>query len=333
MKEPYNGLPPFVAGVDTSEAAAQSMAGDASQLREFVFSVIHGSGAGGMTCDEVEVDTGMRHQTVSARIRELQQRGRLVDSARRRPTRSGRPAIVWVTEEVVPETVSVSETESGTLFDSSMTNQPSLFMESVLNPFGEDGLAPLRKKCLACNKCELALTRTKVVFGEGKNVAPDICFIGEAPGQQEDEEGRPFIGPAGRMLTKIIEAMGYQRDEVYICNAVNCRPPGNRPPEKHELAACHEYLLGQFRAVRPKTVVALGASAVSAIYGPKASKKKIGDLRGKWLVWEDVPVMPTYHPSYLCRVERMPEGKDVKKLVWTDMQMVLAKLGRSLKTD
>lgn len=327
MSAPYNGLPPFVVGVDTSEAAAKSMVGDASQLREFVYEVIHGAGAGGMTCDEVEVETSLRHQTASARIRELQQRGRLIDSHRRRPTRSGRHAIVWVVPETKPE-VPIPEVESVTISTPSMTNQPSLFVENILNPFGEDGLAPLRKKCLECNKCELARTRTKVVFGEGKAVCPDICFIGEAPGAQEDESGRPFVGPAGQMLTKIIEAMGYSRETVYIANAVNCRPPGNRPPEKAELAACHEFLLGQFRAVRPKIVVALGASAVSAIFGSKA-RKKIGDLRGKWLVWEDVPVMPTYHPSYVCRVERMAEGKDIKKLVWTDMQMVLTKLAKT----
>ena len=202
-----------------------------------------------------------------------------------------------------------------------------MFLSSVIDPSGEEGLAPLRKRCSNCTKCDLSKTRTNVVFGEGNCEQPDICFVGEAPGHNEDEQGAPFVGRSGEMLTKIIEAMRYRRDEVYVCNAVACRPPGNRPPEKHELASCNEFLLGQIRAVRPKVIVALGASAVASMTG---SKKVIRDLRGKWLEWEGIPVMPTYHPSSL--IKQQADGKEMKKFVWADMQMVLTKLGRK-KTD
>jgi len=329
-REPYNGLPPFVAGVDTSEAAAQSVAGDAGQLREFIFDVIKGSGGGGMTCDEVEVDTGMRHQTASARIRELQQRARVVDSSRRRPTRSGRLAIVWV---VLPPEEKPASTSSETGATAGVVNQSSLFAPNVIDPLGEEGLAPLRKRCFECTKCELSKGRVHVVFGEGNSDGPDICFVGEAPSGQEDETGHPFVGPAGAKLTKIIEAMGYRRDEIYVCNAVNCRPPGNRPPEKAEVEACHEFLLGQIRAVRPKVLIALGASAVKAMTKTRR-ELKISEIRGKWVEWQGIPLMPTYHPSFILRLENQDPrtAQGIKKLVWSDMQMVLTKLGRK-KSD
>lgn len=209
--------------------------------------------------------------------------------------------------------------------DSPLVHQSSLFALNVIDPLGEEGLAPLRKRCLSCTKCELSKTRTHVVFGEGNSESPDICFIGEGPGGTEDETGRPFSGPAGRQLTRIVEAMGYRRDEVYICNAVNCRPPGNRIPEKFEVEACHEFLLGQIRAVKPKLLVALGASALKAITGTRRAFK-VQEVRGKWQEFEGLPLMPTYHPSALLR----PENQGLKKLVWADMKMVLTKLGRPI---
>jgi DNA polymerase len=328
-REPYNGLPPFVAGVDTSEAASQSIASDSGQLREFIFDLIKGSGGGGMTCDEVEVETSMRHQTASARIRELQQRGRIVDSSRRRPTRSTRLAIVWVATE--PETQPTVTSQPVASTSEAVLGQPLLFSANVIDPSGDEGLAPLRKRCLDCTKCDLAKTRKNAVFGEGNSERPDICFIGEAPADSEDERGHAFIGPSGAMITRILKAMGYRRDEVYLMYAVACRPPGNRPPEKFELTACSEFLLGQVRAVRPRVVVALGANVVTSLLSSR-SKKKIAEIRGKWFEWEGLPLMPTIPPAKLCAAERFPEGKEVMKLAWTDMQMVLTKLGRR-KTD
>lgn len=260
----------------------------------------------------------MRHQTASARIRELVQKGRVVDSTRRRPTRSGRLAIVWIeaedsTSQAVPSTGGGVEAAS-------------LFSKSVLDPVGEEGLAGLRRRCLSCTKCVLSKSRNKVVFGEGNVDKPPIAFVGEGPGGTEDDVGRPFVGPAGKFLDKIINAMKLKREDVYICNAVNCRPPGNRKPEKQELEACFEYLVGQLRAVRPKVIVALGGSAVAAFFG---GKPEITKLRGKWQEWEGIPVMPTYHPSYLKRNENNPEYVELKKQVWSDMQQVLHKLGHS----
>ena len=304
---------PYVKGSDTSKAAASNIAEGAGQLREFIFSTISRSGAGGMTCDEVEVETEMKHQTASARIRELAQKNRIIDSKRRRPTRSGCMAVVWV--ETPPEVP-----------PDPMQPQSVLFPQAVIDSVSTEGLNGLRRRCLECVKCDLALTRNKAVFGEGNADSPPICFVGEGPGGTEDDTGRPFVGPAGRFLDKVIAAMKYRREDVYICNAVNCRPPENRKPEKRELDACFEYLVGQLRAVRPKTIVALGGSAVAAFFG---GKPEISKMRGKWLEWEGIPVMPTFHPSYLIRNQSSPDFVELKKLMWSDMQQVLHKLGRS----
>jgi uracil-DNA glycosylase family 4 len=309
--------PPFNKGSDTSEKAADSIASSASSLRDFVFGIIEASGAGGLTCDGVEVESHMSHQTTSARINELAKEGRIIDSGRQRPTRSGRLAVVWLAG-----TVSTSETAPAT--EGSVNGSP-LFPQAAIDPPGEDGLAGLRRRCLSCRKCGLSKTRNKVVFGEGNPNEPVICFIGEGPGGTEDDTGRPFVGPAGKFLDKIFKAMKISRDEVYICNAVNCRPPDNRKPEKQELDACFEYLVGQIRAVRPKTLVCLGGSAVSALLG---GKQEITKIRGKWLEWEGIPLMPTFHPSYLLRSQSSPEFVDLKKQVWTDMKQVLHKIGR-----
>lgn len=317
MSNSYGGRPPFELSSSTSKAAAEAIAGGAGALREQVFEVIRVSGDQGLICDEVEAITGFLHTTASARIRELVLAQRLRDSGRTRATRSGRQATIWIA------TLATVDPENP------MAEQNVLFAASTIDPEGEEGLAPIRKRCLECQKCELSKTRTNVVFGEGNPNMPLVCFVGEGPGQTEDEMGRPFVGNAGRKLTDMIKAMGLRREDVYIANAVNCRPPNNRAPEKKELDACYEYLLGQIRAVRPRTIVALGASAVHALIG---GKKGIGELRGKWLEWEaspthKIPVMPTYHPSYLLRVQHQADGKDIKKMAWGDLQMVMHKVG------
>ncbi len=205
---------------------------------------------------------------------------------------------------------------------------PSLFLPTVvIDPAGDEGLAPLKKRCLDCTKCELSKWRTNAVFGEGNAHNPDICFIGEAPGSNEDNCGRPFVGRSGQLLDKMITAMGYTRSEVYLTNVVACWPPDNRPPEKKEIEACEEYWLGQIRAIRPQVIVGLGITAVSAMIG---GRKKINEIRGRWLEYEGIPLMPTLHPSALVRAQNDPSYKDLKKMVWGDLQLVLAKLGKSV---
>ena len=133
-----------------------------------------------------------------------------------------------------------------------MGDQPNLFDVDVLN--GTDGLRVLRDRALMCQKCKLHETRTQVVYGVGNTNSPPIVFVGEAPGENEDLKGEPFIGRAGQLLTKMIEAMGLSRDRVYICNVVGCRPPDNRRPEKSEVAACKEHIVGQIRFIKPKII-------------------------------------------------------------------------------
>lgn len=209
--------------------------------------------------------------------------------------------------------------------------QSNLFSEDILRGAGGSAsLKVLREKAAICQKCVLWQGRTKSVFGEGAFDAPPVAFVGEGPGANEDNEGRPFIGRAGQLLNKMIEAMGLTREGVYICNVVCCRPPENRKPEKSEMEACKMFLIGQLRIVRPRIIVALGASAAQALTN---SKKGIGDLRGKWLQWEDkakgsptagliVPLRATYHPAYLLR------SPHVKGEAWKDLQIVVNWLNR-----
>src|SRR5262249_35310775 len=154
---------------------------------------------------------------------------------------------------------------------------------------------------------------------------PDVAFLGEAPGATEDLQARPFIGPAGKMLDKMIAAMGYKREDVYLTNAVRCRPPENRTPEQSELDACGDYLLAEIRAVHPKTMILLGATAFKALV---RGKKTLREVRGKWKEWQGIPVVATYHPSYLLRIQGSDEAKDIKKLAWGDLQLVLKQLER-----
>ena len=174
-------------------------------------------------------------------------------------------------------------------------------------------IGPVRTKALACTKCRLAKERTTVVFGEG-SLDAEIAFVGEGPGRDEDESGRPFVGAAGKLLTKIIEAMGKKREEVYICNVVKCRPPMNRPPEPDEAAACSEYLVAQLTTIQPKIIIALGRTAASALLETEAPMSM---LRGKTFEWRGMPLTVTFHPAYLLR------NPSAKGEVWKDMQRVL----------
>ena len=196
-----------------------------------------------------------------------------------------------------------------------MAEQHNLFDADTLR--GPDGLRVLRDRALCCQKCPLHKTRTQVVFGVGNSQNPPIMFVGEAPGKNEDEKGVPFIGRAGELLDKMILAMGYSRDQIYIANSVNCRPPDNRKPEQLELEACREHLVGQARHIRPRVIVALGASAAQSLL---KSKKTIGELRGRWYEWEKIPVRATFHPAYLLR------DSSKKVQAWEDLQVVKQRL-------
>jgi len=190
-------------------------------------------------------------------------------------------------------------------------------------------LAALKERALACVKCpNLASSRKNVVWGVGDIHAP-IMFVGEAPGADEDEQGEPFVGRAGQLLTKIIEAMGFSRETVYIANILKCRPDtpgqsaGNRPPTPEEIQRCLPYLNAQIDLIQPKVIVALGATAIAGLFGKAAPISKI---RGTFMTFRGIPVMATFHPSYLLR----PNGFAAKPLVWQDMLLCLEKLGRPI---
>ena len=186
-------------------------------------------------------------------------------------------------------------------------------------PMGE--LAPIEARAKVCVLCkELVRCRHSVVFGVGSARA-ELMFIGEAPGADEDAQGEPFVGRAGQLLTKIIQAMGYRREDVYIANVLKCRPPENRTPLPEEVANCLPYLLAQIELIKPKVIVALGAIAMKALLDIQLGITK---MRGNWYNFRDIPIMPTFHPAYLLR------NPAAKKEVWQDMQAVLAKLGREV---
>ena len=177
---------------------------------------------------------------------------------------------------------------------------------------GDGSLDPVEAEALQCVACRLHETRTKVVFGVG-NPAARLMFIGEGPGRDEDLQGEPFVGRAGQLLTKIIEAMDYERSDVYIANAVKCRPPQNRDPQADEVAACRHFLMRQVALVQPEIIVLLGRSAVGAVLELSAPLSR---LRGSFRDWNGTKVMCTYHPAYLLR------NPSAKGLVWEDMQLV-----------
>jgi DNA polymerase len=171
-----------------------------------------------------------------------------------------------------------------------------------------------------CHRCGLGATRIQLVYGQG-NPEAEILFLGEAPGEDEDKSGLAFVGRAGQLLTKMIEAMGYTREQVYICNINKCRPPGNRKPEPPEVEVCRPFVERQIRAIRPKAIVCLGATAAHSLL---RIDTPISRLRNRWTDWEGIPVMPTFHPSYLLRSPQ-EKGK-----AWDDLKLVLAKVGREV---
>jgi uracil-DNA glycosylase family 4 len=187
-------------------------------------------------------------------------------------------------------------------------------------------IAELRDRALQCVKCpNLASSRKNVVFGVG-SIDAEIMFVGEAPGADEDEQGEPFVGKAGQLLTKIIQTMGVDRNRVYIANILKCRPDtpgqsaGNRKPSPAEMQTCIPYLHAQIDLIQPKVLVALGATAVEGLLG---KVEGITRLRGNWKTYRNIPLMPTYHPAYLLRNQAMSE----KRRVWEDMLQVMERIG------
>jgi DNA polymerase len=204
------------------------------------------------------------------------------------------------------------------------TAAPSLEAIGPAKPGGPpvpspSALAVVQEKAAACTRCVLHEKRRQVVPGQGNPNSPDILFVGEAPGADEDAQGLAFVGAAGQLLTKMIAAMGYTRDEVFIANICKCRPPENRKPTTDEMQACLPYLRAQIAAIRPKTIVALGATAVQGLL---ATTQTISKMRGTWTVYAGIPLMPTFHPSYLLRLP------SAKKDAWADLKKVLARLGK-----
>lgn len=177
-------------------------------------------------------------------------------------------------------------------------------------------LAQLREELGECSRCKLHSTRTHLVYGVG-NPSADLMFVGEAPGRDEDQQGIPFVGRAGQLLTKIIEAIDLKRDDVYIANVIKCRPPNNRNPEPDEIQTCQPFLFGQIDVIQPKVIVALGAFAVRTLL---QSEEAISRLRGRVFDYRGAKLVPTFHPAYLLR------SPDKKRDVWEDMKRVRSML-------
>ena len=186
-----------------------------------------------------------------------------------------------------------------------------------LAPQGADSLEAIAADLAGCTRCKLCKGRKTIVVGEG-NPQAELVFVGEGPGEQEDIQGRPFVGKAGQLLDKMIQAMGLAREQVYICNVVKCRPPGNRNPEQDEIEACGAFLYRQLDAIRPKVVVALGKFAAQTLL---QTETRISELRGKFHPYRGGKLMPTYHPAYLLR------NPEMKRDAWLDLQAVAKELG------
>jgi uracil-DNA glycosylase family 4 len=186
-------------------------------------------------------------------------------------------------------------------------NPDSATLDAIFNDLGD------------CQRCGLGASRTKLVYGVG-NPNARLVLVGDAPGREEDLQGEPFVGEAGLLLDRILQAMGLHRDDVYLCNVLKCRPPNNRDPQSEEVATCEAFLAQQIAAIRPQVIIGLGRVAVHSLVKTNAP---ISKLRGEWQSYQGIPLMPTYHPAYLLS---NPEGK---RDVWDDMKLVL----RRLQTD
>ncbi len=236
-------------------------------------------------------------------------------------------------EREVPMTRQTKSLEKKLVQNVVVKNNPP---SQSVNQSTEALLAAIREKMGDCQRCRLAKTRTNIVFGVG-NPEAELMFVGEAPGSEEDKQGEPFVGRAGKLLDKIIQAMGLERETVYIANVVKCRPPENRNPAIDEIQTCGPFLLQQVEIIQPKVIVALGTFAAQTLM---QTESKIGMLRGRFHAWPNalaqatfetafpihsVKLMPTYHPAFLLR------NPNMKAKVWEDMQKVMQELGLKKK--
>ena len=180
----------------------------------------------------------------------------------------------------------------------------------------DETLDAIREDLGDCQRCGLGASRKELVYGVG-NPNARLVLVGEAPGREEDQKGEPFVGEAGRLLDRILQAMGMQRADVYICNVLKCRPPHNRDPQPGEVATCETFLIRQIAAIKPQVIIGLGRFAVQSLL---QSEVPISRIRGEWQSYQGIPLMPTYHPAYLLR---NPEGK---RDVWEDMKEVMRRL-------
>ena len=196
---------------------------------------------------------------------------------------------------------------------------PSLF--EAVDKLAGDTLLKVREDLGECTRCKLHSTRHTIVFGDG-NPKAELVFVGEGPGADEDAQGLPFVGRAGKLLTQMIEAMGLQRKDVYICNVVKCRPPGNRQPEEDEVSTCSPFLFRQIDFIAPKVIVCLGAVAAKTLL---QTNRGISQFRGEWLEFRGRKLLATYHPAYLLR------NPPAKSEVWKDLQKVMTVLGLEVK--
>jgi uracil-DNA glycosylase len=215
------------------------------------------------------------------------------------------------------------------VFDESIGLEPPNLSSSALRYLDQSSsriqtLEDLRSYIGDCTRCKLCRGRENLVFGEGSPKAR-LVFVGEGPGREEDIAGRPFVGEAGKLLTKMIEnGMGMKREEVYICNIVKCRPPNNRDPEKEEIETCLPFLKEQLRIIHPEGICTLGRIAAQGLLGRGFN---ITRERGQWMSYMDIPLMPTFHPAYLLRY---PAGK---RQTWEDLKEIMRHLGLEVKKD
>jgi DNA polymerase len=251
-----------------------------------------------------EPDSQQRvRRIVTQRLESLQRAG--VRQLRRTPIET--PA-----SSTPPTAIAAAEPEPSALEEQDVAATPQ-------PPLRKPDLATIEKEVAKCTRCrELAATRTQTVFGVG-NPNARLCFFGEAPGADEDRQGEPFVGRAGRLLTDIIQkGMGLRREDVYILNVLKCRPPGNRNPNADEVANCRGYFERQLVAIRPEFICCLGTVAAQALL---ETKTPVGRMRGKFFEYEDAKVVVTYHPSYLLR------NPAAKKDTWADIQMLMREMG------
>jgi uracil-DNA glycosylase len=226
------------------------------------------------------------------------------------------PAGSYIGFPLNPNLVPETKAAPAAKFDASAVGRDAaLFAE--LEKVKDDTLERIRADIGDCTRCRLCEQRNKIVFGSG-NAKAELVFVGEGPGRDEDMQGLPFVGRAGKLLTQMIEAMGLTRDQVYIANVVKCRPPNNRPPEKDEVATCIPFLLRQLEVIHPKVIVCLGSTAAQNLLG---TIKSISHFRGQWFDFRGMQLMATYHPAYLLR------NPPAKADVWKDLQKVMGVLG------